>query len=408
VSGSLSTARSPAGKGWAGIARYAYQARQFNGQAEVRRTSPHYETIGQAATADRPKTELGAGLSYSVPSLGSLSISWHQLRQHQGSDQRSVALGYSRTLFGALSLQASVGQMAATASAAPSTSVFIALTYSPQRDTTTNFFHSQRAGSTSDVVQFGANTPVGEGLGYRVVGERSSSDGLGASYRFAPSLQYNGPHGVYTADLVSTRSPGAAAQQAYQLGMGGGMAWVDGVLAFSRPVTDSFGIVKVGELEGVRVYHSAQEIGRTNAAGKVFLPNLGSYVANRVAIDDRDIPIDYIIANKELNISPPLRSGSVIRFDVLRIQAITGRIAVQVAGQAQPVEYVNLLVMTDGKEVTTPTGKSGEFYLENLKPGRHGARFIFGARRCAFELTVPPSQDMLIDLGELNACQFDH
>lgn len=407
VSASLSAGRGAAGKGWAGIARYAYQARQFNGRAEVRRTSPHYQTLGQTRAADRPKTELSTSVSYSLPAMGSFSLDWHQLRQYQGIDQRSVALGYSRTLFGALSLLASVGRTAGTASTAASTNVFIALSYSPGRDATTNFFHSQRADGTSDVAQFGTHTPVGEGLGYRVVSERSSSDSLGNSHRLAPSLQYNAAHGVYTADLALTRSPGAAAQQAYQLGMGGGMAWVDGTLAFSRPITDSFGIVKVGELQGVRVYHSAQEIGRTDATGKMFLPNLGSYVANRVAIDDRDIPIDYVFANKELNISPALRSGSVIRFDVLRIQAITGRIAVRIAGQAQPAEYVNLLVMADGKEVASPTGRGGEFYLENLKPGRHAARFIFGARRCAFELAVPASPDMLIDLGELNACQFD-
>lgn len=407
VSGSLSAGRNPAGSGWAGVARYAYQVHQFNGQAELRRSSPHYAMLGQAVTADRPKTELSAGASYGTPLIGSLSVDWRQLRQYQGSDQRSVSLGYSRTLFGALSVLASVSRVTGASPAASSTSVFFALTYSPQRDVTTNFFHSQRAGSTSDMLQFGRNTPIGEGLGYRVISERSN-DGLGDSHRFAPSLQYNGAHGVYTADLVSSRSPGGASQQAYQLGTGGGIAYVDGTLAFSRPVTDSFGIVKVGELEGVRVYHSAQEIGRTDAAGKVFLPNLGSYVANRVAIDDRDIPIDFAIADKELNISPPLRSGSVIRFDVMRIQAITGRLAVRVAGQAQAAEYLDLIIMIDGKEVVTPTGRGGEFYIENLKPGRHAARFILGERRCAFELTVPPSKEMLIDLGELHVCQFDH
>ena len=230
---------------------------------------------------------------------------------------------------------------------------------------------------------------------------------LGNSNRFSPSLQYNGAHGIYTADLTTSRSPGQSAQHAYQLGIGGGIAYVDRTLAFSRPVTDSFGIVKVGELEGVRVYHSAQEIGRTDSTGRVFVPNLASYAANRVAIDDRDIPIDYMIANKELDISPPLRSGSMIRFDVMRIQATTGRLAVRIAGQAQVAEYIDLFVMVDGKEIVTPTGRGGEFYVENLKPGRYAARFSLGERRCAFELTVPPSQEMLVDLGELNVCQFD-
>ena len=407
VSGSLSAGRNPAGSGWAGIARYVYQAHQFNGQAELRRTSQHYEMVGQSAAADRPKTELSASASYGTALIGSLNVGWRQLRQYQGGDQRSVSLGYSRTLFGSLSMLASLSRVTGVLQALPSSSFFLALTYSPRRDVTTNFFHSRQPGSSSNVLQFGTNTPVGEGFGYRMVSERSNNDSLGEGYRFAPSLQYNGPHGVYTANLVSNRSPGGASQQAYQLGVGGSMAYVGGALAFSRPVTDSFGIVKVGELPGVRVYHSAQEIGRTDATGRVFLPNLGSYVANRVVIDDRDIPIDYVIADKELNISPPLRSGSVIRFDVTRIQATTGRLALRVAGQAQAAEYIELFVMIDGKEMITPTGRDGEFYIENLTPGRHAAHFVLGGRRCAFELTVPPSREMLIDLGELHVCQFD-
>lgn len=407
VSGSLSAGHSPAGSGRAGVARYAYQARLFSFLAELRGYSPHYRRVGQAATTDRPKMELGASASYAIPAFGNLSIDFRRLRQYQGDNRRALSLGYSRTLFGSVSVLASIARVADASSGSPSTNVFFALTYSPKRDFTTHFFHNRQAGSTSDVVQFGSNTPVGEGFGYRVVGERSNA-GLGDTYRLAPSLQYNGPHGIYTADLRMERAPGGTAREAYQLGIGGGIAYVGGALSFSRPVTDSFGIVKVGNLEGVRVYHSAQVVGRTDAAGTAFLPNLGSYVANRIAIDDRDIPIDYVIAEKELNISPPLRSGSLIRFDVTRIQAITGRLAVRVAGAAQAAEYLDLVVTVDGKEAHSPTGKGGEFYLENLKPGRHPARFDVGRRRCEFELAVPESQEMLIDLGELHVCQFDH
>ncbi|MDP1610659.1 MAG: fimbria/pilus outer membrane usher protein [Sulfuritalea sp.] len=404
LSGSASIGRSPSGSGWAGVARHVFQSRQFSGQVEVRRYSPHYETVGQSAATERPKTDLMAAVSYGMSSIGALSFDWRQLRQHQGGVQRTASLGYSRTLFGSVSVSASISRVSGESA---STNVFFAVTYSPRRDFTANFFHDQRGGGTSDVMQFGNNTPVGEGFGYRVIGERSES-AVDESRRLAPSLQYNGPHGVYTADLNSTRTAGGQSQEAYQFGVAGGIAYVGGALAFSRPVTDSFGIVKVGELEGVRVYHSAQEIGRTDANGTIFLANLGSYVANRVAIDDRDIPIDYVIANKELNVSPPLRSGSVIRFGVTRIQAITGRLMIPLAGTVQAAEYVDLIVTVDGKDVTYPTGRGGEFYIENLKPGVHSASFVLGQRRCVFDLTVLESTQMLIDLGDIHVCQNDN
>jgi outer membrane usher protein FimD/PapC len=254
-----------AGNGWASITRYAYEEREFNSQMEFRRYSPHYETVGQVATADRPKSDTSASASYGTASLGRFGVGWQQLQQYQGQDERSTTLGYTRTLFGSLSVSATVSRVAGLSD---STDVFFSLTYSPKPTYTANFFHDKRAARTSDVLQFGKDTPVGEGFGYRIHAERSETV-LGDSRRFSPSFQYNGPHGEYTADLSSVRTPGTDSRQVYQLGIGGGIAYVDSTLAFSRPVTDSFGIAKVGELEGVRVYHNAQPIGRTDAKGTV-------------------------------------------------------------------------------------------------------------------------------------------
>lgn len=406
LSGSLSTGRGPSGSSWAGVARYAYQARRFNSQAELRRYSPRYEAVGQLLITDRPESEMSVSASYGRPWVGNFSVDWRRLRQYSGGDRRVVSLGYSRNFMHSLNLLASVSRVAGALSSEAETNVFLALAYSPGRDITAHYFHDQRGDKSSDVLQVGNDTPVGEGFGYRFVGERNN-EGFGDGFRLGTSLQYNGPHGVYTADLRSDRPPGGPAQDSYQLGIGGGIAYVGGSIAFSRPVSDSFGLVKVGELEGVRVYHSAQEIGRTDARGTVFLPNLGSYVANRVAIDDRDVPVDYTISQKELNISPSLRSGALIRFGVTRIQAITGRLTVRIKDKTQPAEYTELVLVVEGRETAFPTGRDGEIYLENLKPARYPARLALAGRTCSFELVVPSSPETLIDLGELHACQFD-
>lgn len=402
TSGALSLGRNPGGSGWAGVARYTFQARSLNTQFALRRYSREYETVGQPATADRPRREISAGASYAVAAIGNFSIDYRNLRQYQGANQRSVSAGYSKALFGSVNLLASVGRVTG---ALPSTNLFVALSYSPGRDFTAHFFHDRREGTTSDSFQIGNTTPAAEGLGYRIVGNRVAS-GAGEIQSLAPSVQYNGPHGIYSADVRTERVAGGGSREAYQLGIGGGIAYVAGAVAFLRPVTDSFGIVEVGKLPGIRVYHSAQEIGRTDAQGRVFLPNLGSYQANRVAIDDRDIPIEYLIGEKEIYVSPPLRSGSLIRFEVSRMQAVTGHLRVKVGAESRPAEYLDLSVTVNGKVEISPIGKGGEFYLENLKPGQHRARFDYEGRRCEFELSVPDSQEMLIELGELHVCEF--
>lgn len=402
ASAALSLGRNPGGSGWAGVARYAFQARSLNTQFALQRYSREYKTVSQPATADRPQREISAGASYEVAAIGNFSIDYRNLSQHQGANQRSVSAGYSKTLFRSVNLLASVGRVTG---ASPSTNFFVALTYSPGRDFTAHFFHERRGGTASDSFQIGNTTPAGEGLGYRIAGNRATS-GAGETQSLAPSLQYNGPHGIYSADVRTERVAGGGSREAYQLGIGGGIAYVAGTVAFLRPVTDSFGIVEVGKLPGVRVYHSAQEIGRTDAQGRIFLSNLGSYQANRVAIDDRDIPIEYLIGEKEMNVSPPLRSGSLIRFEVSRMQVITGHLRVKVGAESRPAEYLDLSVTVSGKAEIFPTGKGGEFYLENLKPGSYRADFDYEGRCCEFELSVPDSQEMLIELGELHVCEF--
>jgi outer membrane usher protein len=157
----------------------------------------------------------------------------------------------------------------------------------------------------------------------------------------------------------------------------------------------------VGELEGVREYRDNQEIGRTGAHGTLFVPNMNSYTDNQIAISDKDIPINYSISNVLQLVSPPLRSGSLIQFDATRIQAITGILKVRHDNEDKPVEYREVTLVIDGKQVDFPTGKGGELYLENIKAGHYAASFTYAGQTCSFELTIPGSEEVLIDLGEV-------
>jgi len=174
---------------------------------------------------------------------------------------------------------------------------------------------------------------------------------------------------------------------------------VANTVGFSRPITDSFGLVKVGELQGVRVYQNGQEIGRTDRKGRVFLPNLGSYYENHVSIGDKDIPIDYALSEVVKYVSPPLRSGSLIPFEATKFQAITGTLHLKLEGETKPVEFHEVRLDVEGKGISFPTGKGGEFYLENIAPGSYKASFVYKGRTCAFEIPIPASDELIVDLG---------
>jgi outer membrane usher protein FimD/PapC len=136
-----------------------------------------------------------------------------------------------------------------------------------------------------------------------------------------PFFQYNGRYGIYTAVYRADVADGGDTVETTRVTASGGIAYVGGSLGLSRPVADSFGLVRVGGLEGVRVYRNGQEIGRTDGAGKVFVPDLSSYYENQVSIDDRDVPMEYSIPEvRRLRVAA---AAERIR-DLLRREAVPG------------------------------------------------------------------------------------
>jgi outer membrane usher protein len=159
--------------------------------------------------------------------------------------------------------------------------------------------------------------------------------------------------------------------------------------------------VQVPGVEGVRTLASNQEIGRTGRRGNLLVPDLLPYYGNLLAITDSDVSLDYEIGNVQMTIAPPYRGGAIARFPVRRIQRIVGSVLVAADGMDQPLAYGTLTVTVDGEPVVSPLGAAGEFYFENVGPGRHAAMVTYAQGRCAFTLEVPLVEAPQVDLGTL-------
>ena len=204
------------------------------------------------------------------------------------------------------------------------------------------------------------------------------------------------------------------------------------VVGFTRPVTDSFALVQVGDLSGVQVSVNGQDFGTTDGSGRLFVPGLGSYVDNRITISDRDVPVNYSLAAVSRVVSPQLQSGSCVSFPTTRTQPVTGRLRVQVPDGIKPVEFTKVSLTEGGRNYAFMTAGDGEFYLEQLvaegenaavgkresecgagdggpraMAGAYKGTFEYQGRSCAFELFIPLSDDMIIDLGEMTTCSLD-
>jgi outer membrane usher protein FimD/PapC len=424
VSASLAASAGTSGKsGLAGQVGYSYLARYVTARLQLSGFSEGYATLESETAAEKKKYEIFAGAGYGNPKLGSLSLDIAFIRKYLGQDQDRYNLNYSRRLSKKLDLFSNVGLIRSTES---DYRVFVGLTYSFGHEKQVSTWVDAGKASNKEVFQVQKNPPIGEGYGYRAAIERVGSS-ANSVYAINPAVQYNGRHGVYTADIRGESGFGSTALT-YQFGTAGAIAYVGKTVALTRPINDSFAVVKVGELEGVRVYQNSQEIGRTDASGKIFVENLNSYLDNQISIDDKDIPLNNSLASVLKNVSPPQRSGSCIFFPTAKQQPITGSFHLALNGDIVPLEYLEVRITVDGRESTTPTGKGGEFYIDPFqaithpatgeakdsgcaalesvgtaaaKPLHYTAAIDYQGKTYTFLLQVPQSDEMFIDLGKI-------
>ena len=392
LSGSLAWSDSKGSKdGLGGSMSYLYQDQHLSFNLLLRGYTREYSNISIYKILERTKYEASAGAGYTSTFLGSLSLGFSAVKKYIGTDTKTLSASYSRKITDRSNILATFKRDFEN----KVSEFMIGFNYYFKHDITASTSYQRADGTSSERIQVLKNLPLGEGFGGRASFERHQ--GEPETYNnYNLQLQYNAKYGQYAGEFTSTNHV-----EAYSLSAAGGISFIKDTLNFSRPIQDSFALVKVGDLKGVRVYLNNQEIGRTSTSGKVLIPNLGSYYDNQISINDKDIPIEYTITDVLRYVSPPLRSGSYIEFGAVKMQAFTGTLKVKVNGEVKPVEYIEFKLLVDGKELESSTGKGGEFYLENIKPGKYKGKFKYLDKMFTFDIIIPKSEEVLIDLGEI-------
>ncbi|MCJ7800296.1 MAG: fimbria/pilus outer membrane usher protein [Polaromonas sp.] len=395
---------------------YNYQARSWGMGLSLRRDWGEFAVLGDPPSISNRHYEANATVSRYMQKLGSLSLSYSVLAVRPTllasagvatqpfsisaqQARRVTSLSYFLPLVsGRASLQASVSR---TVDSTSRNEAYLGLSYFFDKDySVASNLRSDRGdrGNTTGSVQLTKNQPIGEGLGYLISADRTTSEAT-ANSSLNSRFQYNAPAAVVRGE-VGRYQNGDQNSDSYQLSVAGGLAYVGGELGVGRPITQSFGIVKVGELPGVAVSVNNQLIGKTDARGQVFIPTLAPYFDNDVSIAPETVPIEYSIPSTVKKISPSLRSGAVIDFEVTKVQAFTGKLLYVQDGTEKPMEFQEISFSADGKTITLQTGRGGEYYVENLKPGNYPATVEVAGKLCRFELKIPTSDETFVELRE--------
>ncbi len=142
--------------------------------------------------------------------------------------------------------------------------------------------------------------PVGEGYGYQMhaeTGENGNAIGV---------ARYQSRYGRYELrqETLNGQSNTTVSASGSIVGIGGG-------LYASRPVHDSFALVRIPGVEGVRAFASHQEVGKTGRNGDLLVPDLQAYYANLLDVADGDIPLQYAVPDVGQTLALPYRGGAV-------------------------------------------------------------------------------------------------
>ncbi len=399
-SAALDYGHAPNASGAALSLSHSYQDKRFGSSIALKSEQRDHPQVASFALASR--LELAGIVSFPVAVASSVSVSHSRRDSWDGATGRSSAVSFRRSFGRDVSFS-----MTARNTAGVQAGSEIVLTLSvnfdrlPTRPTISA--QSQNAANTNmQTLQVSGGSTDSEGVSYRMNYDKGTSSGTQRE-TFNPFVQYNFSNAIGRAEYILDEVAGTGS---YQFGLSGALAGVAGQWGASRPISDSFGMVSVGNLPGIRVYANNLEIGRTRENGTLFVPRMASYFENPIAIEDRDLPMNITVPEVRYIVMPALRSGTLIDFRPRRVQAVAGRLVLEEA-QRPPVGNGEGSIMVSGNAMPIYTSRTGEFYLEDIGAGEYTGRVLHSKGECEFSLNVPSNEETVFELGSVD-CHATH
>jgi len=208
-----------------------------------------------------------------------------------------------------------------------------------------------------------------------------------AIWNLAPDISFT-PNSTQANTLVSARTA---------------IAFADGNIAFSRPISDSFALVVpekalASQIVGVNPDGQGTYLSRADNFGAAVIPNLSSYSVSRLLLEVPDAPTGVETGNPVYYTLPTYKSGTVIRVGTEATVYIRG-ILTDAQGKAIALQAGEVRSLSDPQwqPITLFTNRAGKFALTGFKVGRYELKI--GSQTLQFE--VPEGKVGLYDLGTL-------
>jgi len=391
LSGAFAGSRNESETGFAGSLVYQFIGQPVNYGAFVQAFSSRYANVSLSASKDRPLLDASAFVGAQLGRRVGLTLQYSATELRDGASSRRASAAGNVSVIRDANLFVSGART--RRGGQNGNEVFVGLSYFLGAGTTASASYQRLEGAGAGSLDVQKSLPLGTGFGYRVNGTTAGEQNGGGA-----TAQYQGPFGLYEATYQRTNG-----QEAKTLSVSGGVVAIGGEVFPARPVGDAFALIRVPGVGGVTGLSSNQSVGRTSPAGNLLVPELSSYYGNRIAIADKDLPLDYAVETTEKTVAPPFRGGAVVTFPVRKVQGIRGTVVLDAGGGREIVPaYGELAVEAGRTRLESPVSAEGEFYFENIPAGRHFATVTFRETVCRFPLEIPVSDRPTIDVGRLS------
>jgi outer membrane usher protein FimD/PapC len=398
VGGGVSIGGHDGHTGAAAAAAYSFTGGNFSVNLGAQYLARDFAQLSDLEVGFRARTNQYASASAYALAIGTLTATYTALTTYDGPQTKLWNLSYTRGMLDGKALLA----LNYTRTQEPQTTNSWLLSFRYFFDSTTSVVAAAGGAGNrnTQALSLEKSIPQGEGIGYSLTGGHAGGGGSDGAFGRA-FVQVNAAHATFGADYSRASTPEAGPGLS-QVFLAGSIGYVGGSVFATRPVVDSFALVRVPELREVPVYANGWFVGNTDSAGEVVATNISSYYDNFITFGTSELPLDYVFPSAEKVISPPTRSGTLVTFEIRKNRAVYGALVDQREGKPVPLEFRELNV-THG-DVTTRgfTGRRGEFYIEGVEPGEYQLR-PDGEPTCTARVKVPETGDAMTDVGTV-AC----
>lgn len=384
-------------RGWSG--RYTYLGPDGSLTLGHRRFDEAFASFSTVALAARLRSETRAGFS---TISGPVTWSFDWVRSALATEKRTTtSVRLSTNFSNALTLSGEVQSLQINGRREWGAVVSLRAYLDGRRWTAAGI---RQEGSRSDLfVEAGQHVPQGEGFGYRVGANSFTGPGSDSGVVSAAGIWNLRPA---TVELSNTSQVRGGHGQFTEAAVSGSLVAVDGTWGFTRRVTDSFVLARLGVPQaGIPVLLNNQVQGTTDEEGKVFLPGLTAFGRQEVGVDDRQLPMLYHLAERRRVVAPAYRSGSVVDFGGRRIRAVAGMAWRVEGGRRLPVKSASWTLADPQRMLRVETGSAGDFYLEDAPPGVYSGPLEIEGRRYTCTMAVGPSDEVVQELKEGIVCE---